>query len=106
MGYSEHPEELDFYTNYCGDLYQNVMNEIHENLPAKDFEFSDEIEERYYCANSGLLAGSGCPVGGAGWYKKEAVPSTCTACRKRPAPAPEADAGGGADAPADAPEGD
>lgn len=106
MGYSKHPEELDFYTNYCGDLYQNVMNEIHKNLPAKDFEFSDEIEERYYCANSGLLAGSGCPVGGAGWYKKEAVPSTCTACRKRPAPAPEADAGGDADAPADAPEGD
>lgn len=80
MGYAEHAEELDFYTNYCGDLYQNVMNEIHKNLPAKDFEFSDEIESHYYCSRTGLLAGSSCSVGGLGWYKSEAVPSTCTSC--------------------------
>ena len=98
MGYAEHAEELDFYTNYCGDLYQRVMNEIHKNLPAKDFEFSDEIEQHYYCANSGLLAGSGCSVGGAGWYKSEAVPATCTACHSRPSTLPENPEGGAAEA--------
>ncbi len=80
MGYAQHAEELDFSTNYCGQLYQTVMNKIHTNLPSKDFEFSDDIEAHSYCANSGLLAGSGCPVGGTGWYKSESVPSTCTGC--------------------------
>ena len=80
MGYAEHAEELDFRTNYCGQLYQTVMNEIHKDLPAKDFEFSDEIVKRSYCAKSGLIASSGCAVGGTGWYKTESVPSTCTSC--------------------------
>ncbi len=80
MGYAEHAEELDFSTNYCGVLYQNVMNAIHEDLPAKDFEFSDEIVKRSFCAKSGLIASSGCATGGTGWYKTDAIPSTCTAC--------------------------
>ncbi len=80
MGYAQHAEELDFKTNYCGQLYQTVMNKIHENLPSKDFEFSDEIEQHEYCAESGLLAGAGCTVGGKGWYKKEAVPPVCRNC--------------------------
>ena len=80
MGYAEHAEELDFSTNYCGQLYQNVMNAIHEDLPAKDFEFSDEIVKRSFCAKSGLIASSGCATGGTGWYKTDAIPSTCTAC--------------------------
>ena len=80
MGYAEHAEELDFSTNYCGVLYQNVMNAIHEDLPAKDFEFSDEIVKRTFCAKSGLIASSGCATGGTGWYKTDAIPSTCTAC--------------------------
>ena len=80
MGYAEHAEELDFETNYCGQLYQNIMNDIHQNLPAKEFEFSDEIVKKSYCAKSGLIASSNCAVGGTGWYKTDAVPSTCTAC--------------------------
>lgn len=80
MGYAEHAEELDFSTNYCGKLYQTIMNEVHKNLPAKDFEFSDEIVKRSYCARSGLIASSGCAVGGTGWYKTDAIPSTCTSC--------------------------
>ena len=80
MGYAQHAEELSFSTNYCGQLYQNVMNEIHKNLPSKDFDFSDEIVKRSYCAKSGLIASSGCAVGGTGWYKTDAIPSTCTSC--------------------------
>ena len=80
MGYAQHAEELSFSMNYCGQLYQNVMNEIHKDLPSKDFDFSDEIVRRSYCAKSGLIASSGCAVGGAGWYKTDAIPSTCTSC--------------------------
>ena len=80
MGYAKHAEELSFSRNYCGQLYQTVMNEIHKNLPAKDFDFSDEIVKRSYCAKSGLIASSGCAVGGTGWYKTDAIPSTCTSC--------------------------
>lgn len=80
MGYAEHAEELDFSTNYCGQLYQNIMNTIHQNLPAKEFEFSDEIVKKSYCAKSGLIASSGCAVGGTGWYKTDSIPSTCTTC--------------------------
>ncbi len=80
MGYAEHAEELDFSTNYCGQLYQNIMNDIHKNLPAKEFEFSDEIVKKSYCAKSGLIASNNCAVGGTGWYKTDAIPSTCTAC--------------------------
>lgn len=116
MGYAKQAEELDFSTNYCGELYQTVMNEIHKNLPAKDFEFSDEIVKKSYCANSGLIAGSGCAVGGTGWYKTEAVPSTCTSCYgggqsssdedDAPAATPDTPAETPADTPAAAPEGE
>ena len=69
------------------------MNEIHRDLPAKDFEFSDEIESHYYCAGSGLLAGSGCPVGGLGWYKSDAVPARCSSsgCYRYGAPSDSED---------------
>lgn len=80
MGYAEYAEELDFSTNYCGKIYQNVMNQIHKNLPSKNFEFSDEIVKRSFCAKSGLIAGAGCATGGTGWYKTDAIPSTCTSC--------------------------
>lgn len=99
MGYAEHAEELDFSTNYCGQLYQNVMNEIHKNLPAKDFDFSDEIVRRSFCAKSGLIASDGCATGGTGWYKTDAIPSTCTACSGM-ADAPEEGADANAQAPA------
>ena len=86
------------------------MNTIHKNLPAKDFDFSDEIVKKSYCAHSGLIAGSGCTIGGTGWYKTEAVPSTCTSCygggqsdsEDAPAATPDAPA----DSPAAAPEGE
>ena len=79
MGYSKHAEELDFSTNYCGQLYQTVMNDIHRNLPAKSFEFSDEIVSKSYCTRTGLIASSSCPSS-VGWYKNDSIPSTCTSC--------------------------
>ncbi len=81
MGYAEHAEPLNLGTNYCGKIFQSVMNKLHENLPAKDFEFSEDIVRKSYCSRTGLIAGKGCGVGGAGWYKTDSIPSTCTSCR-------------------------
>ncbi len=80
MGYAEHAEELNFSTNYCGQLYQTVMNKIHQNLPAKSFDFGDNIEKRSYCTRTGLLASSSCGSVSTGWYRSDALPSTCTSC--------------------------
>ena len=106
MGYAKQAEELDFSTNYCGELYQTVMNKIHKNLPAKDFDFSEDIVKRSYCEHSGLIAGSGCTVGGTGWYKTEAIPSTCTSCYGGGEDAAEGTPETPADTPAAAPEGE
>lgn len=84
MGYAEHAEELDFSTNYCGQLYQTVMNKIHQNLPSKSFEFSDEIVKKSYCTHTGLIAGSRCSSTATGWYKVDSIPSTCTNCSAGP----------------------
>ena len=80
MGYSEYAEELDFSTNYCGKLYQTVMNEIHADLPTKSFEYSNEIVKRTYCQETGLIAAAKCEKTATGWYKKSSIPSTCTEC--------------------------
>lgn len=84
MGYSEYAEELDFSSNYCGLLYQSVMNTIHADLPTKSFEYSDEIVKRTYCTETGLIAGKKCASTATGWYKKSNIPSSCTECEKEP----------------------
>ena len=84
MGYAEHAEELSFSTNYCGQLYQNIMNKIHKGLPSKTFEFGDDIVRRSYCTHTGLIAGSKCESTATGWFKKDAIPSTCTNCSAGP----------------------
>ncbi|MBQ8209471.1 MAG: transglycosylase domain-containing protein [Clostridia bacterium] len=90
MGYSEYAEELDFSKNYCGQLYQTVMNKIHSNLPTKSFEYSDEIVKRSYCTETGHIASAKCASTATGWYKKTNIPSTCTACAKTPEADPNA----------------
>lgn len=84
MGYAEHSEPLDFSTNYCGELYQTVMNKIHQNLPSKSFEFSDDIVRRSYCIYTGRIAGSRCSATATGWYKADSLPPTCTNCSAGP----------------------
>ncbi len=79
MGYSKHAEELDFTTNYCGQLYQRIMNDIHKNLPSKSFEFSDDLVKMSYCTRTGKIASSACPKA-VGWYKADSIPPTCTSC--------------------------
>ncbi len=60
-------------------LWGSIMQEIHEDLPAKEFPVSSKVEIHYYCEETGLVANSTCPIveGHTGYYKKNYLPP-CT----------------------------
>ncbi len=59
-------------------MWGAVMSDVHKNLKAKKFPTSKYVSQRYYCAETGLLATSECPVAtGKGWYKNSYLP-TCS----------------------------
>lgn len=53
------------------------MLPIHQNLEAKDFEYSENVQAMQYCTESGDLATENCPSTATGWYKETYIPSTC-----------------------------
>ena len=59
-------------------LWGSIMQEVHKDLPKKDFPLCSEVEIYHYCAETGLIANSGCPIGDTGYYKKSYKPR-CTA---------------------------
>ena len=67
--------------NPCGRIFLDVFSKIHRNLdPSKTFPKSGGTIKKAYCANTGLLAGRNCAVGGYGWYKTSDLPKQCTSC--------------------------
>lgn len=65
----------------AGQIFENIMNEIHEDLPEKSFEkWTDKAVSRSYCTASGLIAGDGCSSTATGWYKVSNIPAKCTNC--------------------------
>jgi len=50
-------------------MWGSVMKKLHEDLPAKQFFSSDKVVCKPYCAATGLVAKTGCPVSDYGWYK-------------------------------------
>ncbi len=78
VGYDDQ-EQIGFASNGynpAAHIFGSVMSSAHRGLPAKQFEFGDELVQRSYCAFSGKLAGSGCPRA-TGWYDKDNLPATC-----------------------------
>ena len=58
-------------------IWVAVMKEINSGLEYKNFEKPDSVVVKKFCASSGLVANSGCPIGGTGYYKESYAP-TCT----------------------------
>ena len=58
-------------------MWGTVMQQIHKDLPKKEFPSSSYVTIRHYCAETGLIANSTCPIGGTGYYKQSYLP-TCT----------------------------
>ncbi len=50
-------------------MWGAVMKEIHKGLEAKNFPTSEYVVCKPYCSQTGLVAKSGCPTYGYGWYK-------------------------------------
>ena len=74
-------KNLHSTVNPCGRIFLEVFSRIHRNLDAgKTFPKSGQTIRKAYCANTGLLAGSSCPVGGYGWYKTSDLPKQCSGC--------------------------
>ena len=58
-------------------IWGEIMSKVHKDLPAKDYPQSSYVTIRRYCASTGLVANSNCPIGGTGYYKTSYMP-TCT----------------------------
>lgn len=56
-----------------------AMQKIHANLEQKEFTISPNIVAEKYCTETGMLASNNCPSTLTGYYKKDALPGTCTA---------------------------
>lgn len=80
----DHPETLGVSVNPGGKIFIRVFDEIHEDLPEKEFPKSTKTIEKKYCRSTGKIAGSNCTSTGKGWYKITALPATCTSCTGLP----------------------
>ncbi len=63
------------------NIWHDVMEEIHEDLPEKEFEDSEYAENMKYCTKTGLIATSNCKKTAKGWYRSENIPDSCS-CKK------------------------
>ncbi len=74
------PKQIPTGTYYSSpQVWKNVFGEIAEAEDGKSFPVNNEVQELYYCAETGKLAGAKCPTGSIGYYKKTFVPEMCTA---------------------------
>ncbi|MBQ7122856.1 MAG: penicillin-binding protein [Clostridia bacterium] len=80
----DHPESLGVSVNPGGKIFMRVFDEIHEDLPEKEFPKSSKTVEKRYCRVTGKLAGSNCGSTGVGWYKISSLPATCSSCTYTP----------------------
>lgn len=62
-------------------IWHDVMEEIHEDLPEKEFEDSDYAEKLKFCTKTGLIATSKCKKTSTGWYRSENIPDSCDECK-------------------------
>ena len=72
------PKEVPTGTYYSSSqVWKNVFGEIAEAEPGKEFPECQEVQELYYCTNTGLLASGTCPTGSIGYYKSTNIPEIC-----------------------------
>ncbi len=72
------PETLHYYSYHPPmRAWRSVMSEIHEDLPTKEFPYSNNVIQMSYCNETGLIAGPDCPSTQVGYYKANNIPDTC-----------------------------
>lgn len=90
----DYQKEINTNGNPAGQIFKQVMDRIHKNLAPKSFDkFTDNVVQRAYCTETGLLAGDGCASKAMGWYKTSNLPGVCTRCSGVKPPDPESTTG-------------
>lgn len=59
-------------------MWKAVMSRVHNDLPVKEFTYSEYVIDRYYCSQTGQLATDSCPQREIGWYKTSNLPEVCS----------------------------
>lgn len=59
-------------------VWKNVMVDVMDGMAPKEFELSDQVIEKNYCTETGLLAKDTCPSQAVGYYKKDYLPDYCS----------------------------
>lgn len=57
--------------NQATTMWADAMRQIHRGYRAVNYNFSQYVQCKVYCAETGLLANTDCPVNGYGWYKSK-----------------------------------
>ena len=79
------PKEVPTGTYYSSSqVWKNVFGEIAENEEGKEFPECQDVQELYYCTNTGLLASGTCPTGATGYYKSTNIPALCPGNHSKP----------------------
>ena len=61
-GYDNNEKIPEDARNFHKNLWQKVMNRIHEGLDDKDFDMPSSVEKASVCSETGLLPRAGCPT--------------------------------------------
>ncbi len=81
LGYSEGMKEIIYQTYPTPKIWKAIMADVMVGEdPNVGFPVSNNVVSAAYCTVSGDLAGGACSTTATGWYKKDNMPGTCTAC--------------------------
>lgn len=79
-GYDKPREITNTYGNPAGKIFNEIMDEVHEDLDSKSFPTASGVVARRYCTVSGDLASATCKSTALGYYKSSNLPSVCKNC--------------------------
>lgn len=72
------PKTIYTSGNPAGTIYKTVMDKIHAGLDtSKQFEYTGNAVQKYYCTSTGKLASSGCSSA-LGWFTEANLPGYCS----------------------------
>ena len=75
----EMPVEIDNSKCYgSAKMWKNLFGDIADAGKITEFPTTDTVIEEFYCTETGLIANGTCPVATKGYYKKNAMPPSCT----------------------------
>ena len=84
-GYDDGYRSVEVGTYYpSAKVWKNVFGDIADRGEKLDFPECEDVEECYFCADTGLISNGYCETGGIGYYKKNHIPATCTVCKETP----------------------